>query len=198
MILVLPLLLLTYRQYPLTPLVYALIFMHSLVLIEGGIHTYARVPLGFWLQNWLNLNRNPYDKIGHFFQGLTPAIAAREILLRGRYIHGDRMRVFIILCIVLAISASYELLEWLTVILWGGGAYDFLGTQGDPWDTHSDMLCAVIGAITALVLLSGIHDRQMAQMNLSEQEADFHQLPDLSSGNGKPDQRKRSNPAQCH
>lgn len=159
--LVLPLLWFSYRRFPLTPLLYSLIFIHSLVLIEGGIHTYARVPFGFELQEWLGLNRNPYDKIGHFFQGLVPAIAAREILIRGHHVHGDRMRVFIILCIVLAISASYELLEWGTAILFGEGAYDFLGTQGDLWDTQSDMLFALMGAVCALVMLKGVHDRQI-------------------------------------
>lgn len=163
-LLVLPVLWATHRRFPLTPLLYSLIFVHCIVLIVGGMHTYARVPFGFQLQEWLDLARNPYDKIGHFFQGLVPAIAAREILLRGRYVNGDRMRVFIILSIVLAVSATYELLEWLTAVLFGQGAYAFLGTQGDPWDAQSDMLFAVIGCVCALVLLTGVHDRQIERL----------------------------------
>jgi putative membrane protein len=163
-LLVLPVLWATHRRFPLTPLLYSLIFVHCIVLIVGGMHTYARVPFGFQLQEWLDLARNPYDKIGHFFQGLVPAIAAREILLRGRYVNGDRMRVFIILSIVLAVSATYELLEWLTAVLFGQGAYEFLGTQGDPWDAQSDMLFAVIGCVCALVLLTGVHDRQIERL----------------------------------
>lgn len=163
-LLVLPVLWATYRRFPLTPLLYALIFAHCIVLILGGRYTYARVPLGFHIQEWLDLARNPYDKIGHFFQGLVPAVAAREILLRGRYVKGDRMRVFIILSIVLAISATYELLEWLTAVLFGQGAYEFLGTQGDPWDAQSDMLFAVIGGVCALALLPGVHDRQIGRL----------------------------------
>lgn len=163
-VLVLPLLWLTYRQFPLTPLLYGLVFLHGLVLIVGGAYTYARVPLGFQLQEWLELSRNPYDKIGHFFQGLVPAIAAREILQRGRYVNGNRMQVFIILSIVLAISAAYELIEWLTAVLFGQGAYEFLGTQGDPWDAQSDMLFALMGGIAALILLPDAHDRQLERL----------------------------------
>lgn len=163
-LLVLPVLWLTYRRFPLTPLLYGLIFAHALVLIVGGMYTYARVPFGFQLQEWLALSRNPYDKIGHFFQGLVPAIAAREILLRGRFVNGDRMRVFIILSIVLAISAAYELIEWLTAVLFGQGAYEFPGTQGDPWDTQSDMLFALLGGIAALILLTGCHNRQIERL----------------------------------
>ena len=107
------------------------------------------------------LNRNPYDKIGHFFQGFVPALVAREILIRGEYIRGKRMLAFVVLCIVLAISATYEFIEWGVAFAVGQGAVEFLGTQGDPWDTQSDMLFALIGAITALVLLSRVHDRQI-------------------------------------
>ncbi len=160
-LLVLPLLVLTYRRFPLTPLLYALIYVHAIVLMVGGAHTYARVPLGLDIQAWLGLSRNPYDKIGHFFQGLVPAIAAREILIRGRYVNGAGMRAFLIVCIVLAISAVYELLEWLTAVLFGEGAVDFLGTQGDPWDAQSDMLWALIGAMAALLGLARTHDRQL-------------------------------------
>ena len=159
--LVLPVLWLTCRRFPLTVLLYSLIFLHAIVLIIGGTHTYARVPQGFALQEWLGLDRNPYDKIGHFFQGLVPAIAAREILIRGQFVNGNRMRVFLITCIVLAISATYELLEWLVAEVFGDGAVDFLGTQGDVWDAQSDMLFALIGAAVALLMLSRWHDRQI-------------------------------------
>lgn len=166
---VLPLLWLSYRRFPLTTLLYAGLFLHGVVLIVGGHHTYARVPLGFQLQEWLDLGRNPYDKIGHFFQGFVPALAAREILIRGRYVNGDRMRVFLVICIVLAISAAYELLEWLAAILFGQGAYEFLGTQGDPWDAQSDMLFALVGAVAALALLSRLHDRQIERVAMDAQ-----------------------------
>lgn len=110
------------------------------------------------------MTRNPYDKIGHFLQGLVPATAAREILLRGRFVNGDRMRVFLILCIALAISAMYELIEWLVAVVFGEGSVDFLGTQGDPWDAQSDILFALIGAITALLTLTVLHDRQISAL----------------------------------
>jgi putative membrane protein len=161
--LVLTVLWLSYRRFPLTPLLYGLIFAHAIVLIVGGMYTYARVPLGFELQEWLGLSRNPYDKIGHFFQGFVPAITAREILIRGQFVNGNRMRVFLIVCIVLAISATYELLEWLVADVFGDGAVDFLGTQGDVWDAQSDMLFAVIGAAVALMTLSRWHDRQLGR-----------------------------------
>ena len=160
-VVVLPLLWATYGRYPLTTLLYVCIFVHAIVLIVGGAHTYARVPLGFHIAEILDLTRNPYDKIGHFFQGFVPALAAREILIRGRYVQGRKMLVFIVVCIVLAISAAYELLEWLAAEILGQGADEFLGTQGYAWDTQSDMLLALIGAITALSLLSRLHDRQI-------------------------------------
>lgn len=159
-----PLLVATYRRYPLTTLLYALIFAHALVLMLGGAYTYARVPLGFQLQEWLGTDRNPYDKIGHFFQGLVPAMVAREILLRGHHVQGRRMLAFLVLCVVLAISACYEFIEWGAAVAMGQGADEFLGTQGDPWDTQSDMLFAAIGAGFALLLLSRAHDRQIAAL----------------------------------
>lgn len=151
----------TYRRFPLTPLLYLGIFLHALVLLLGAKYSYARVPLGFEISDWLSLSRNPYDKIGHFFQGLVPAIAAREILIRHQFIIHKAMRVFVIICIVLAISATYELIEWAAALALGQGAVEFLGTQGDPWDTQSDMFCALLGASTALVLFSRLHQRQI-------------------------------------
>lgn len=160
----LPVLWATYARFPLTTLLYVLIFVHALVLMLGGAYTYAEVPLGFQLQDFLGLSRNPYDKIGHFFQGFVPAIVAREILVRGTFVRGGKMLAFIIVCIVLAISAAYELIEWWVALAIGQGADQFLGTQGDPWDTQSDMFFALMGAVTALLVLSRAHDRQMRQL----------------------------------
>ena len=160
----LPLLLLTRHRYPLTTLLYTLIFLHALVLIVGGAYTYARVPLGFELAEWLGLTRNPYDRIGHFFQGLVPALLAREILLRGNHVRGRTMLAFVVVCIALAFSAAYELFEWATALMLGQGADEFLGTQGDPWDTQADMFCALLGASSCVVLLSGLHNRALRRL----------------------------------
>ena len=154
----------TYRRFPLTTLLYVCIFVHCLVLILGGVYTYARVPLGFQIADLLHLTRNPYDKIGHFFQGFVPALVTREILIRGAFVNGRRMRDFLITCVVLAISAFYELIEWWVAVLAGQGADEFLGTQGYAWDTQSDMLLALIGAIVALAFFSSWHDRQLARL----------------------------------
>ena len=161
---VLPLLSATWRRYPLTTLLYVCIALHAVVLIAGGAYTYARVPLGHWIAEWIGSDRNPYDKIGHFFQGFVPALVAREILLRGAYVRGRRMLAFLVTCIALAISAAYELVEWAAAVLLGQGADEFLGTQGYAWDTQSDMLMALIGAVAALALLGRLHDRQIAQL----------------------------------
>lgn len=161
-LIVAPILFLTYHRFPLTHLLYWLIALHCLVLILGGAYTYARVPLGFWLQDAFGLGRNPYDKIGHFMQGFVPAMAAREILLRGRHVTGRVMAAFLAVCVALAVSATYELIEWWAALALGQGAEEFLGTQGDPWDTQSDMFMALLGACTALLLLGRWHDRQMA------------------------------------
>jgi putative membrane protein len=156
-----PLLLMTYRRFPLITILYLLIALHALVLILGGAYTYARVPLGFWLQRLFDLERNPYDRIGHFMQGFVPALIAREILLRGKYVSGGRMAAFLSGCVALAVSAFYELVEWWTALLLGQGADAFLGTQGDPWDTQSDMFMALVGAAAALLTLARLQDRQM-------------------------------------
>ncbi|MBV2133917.1 DUF2238 domain-containing protein [Pseudomonas sp. MAP12] len=159
-----PLLLATARRFPLTTLLYLLIALHCLVLILGGAYTYARVPAGFWVQELLELARNPYDKLGHFMQGLVPALIAREILLRGRFVTAGRMLAFLSLCVAMTISAVYELIEWWVALLAGGGAVDFLGTQGDPWDTQSDMFWALLGASAGLLGLSRLQDRQIAKL----------------------------------
>lgn len=160
--LVLALLAATRKRFPLTSLLYALIAAHALVLIYGGAYTYARVPLGDWLQASFGLLRNPYDRIGHFMQGFVPAMAAREIFIRRAVIDGTTWRNFLIVCVCLAISATYEFIEWWAALLLGQGAEAFLGTQGDPWDTQWDMFMAVIGAVTALACLGKWHDRQLA------------------------------------
>jgi putative membrane protein len=160
-IIALPILWATHKRFPLTTLLYVCIFAHSVVLIVGGTYTYARVPFGYQLQDLLALGRNPYDKIGHFFQGFVPALVAREILLRGEFVRGRRMLAFIVVCIVMAISATYELIEWWVALAAGQGAVEFLGTQGDPWDTQSDMFLALIGATVALLLFSRLQDRQI-------------------------------------
>lgn len=157
----LPVLLFTYRRFPLTNLLYVLISLHALVLILGGAYTYAHVPLGFWMQDLLDLHRNPYDKIGHFMQGFVPALITREIFVRGRYVSGSRMTVFLCVCVAMTISACYELIEWGTALALGQGADEFLGLQGDPWDTQSDMFMALVGSVTALLSLARIHDRQI-------------------------------------
>ncbi|MFV5592713.1 DUF2238 domain-containing protein [Acinetobacter junii] len=163
-LIVVPLLIHTYKRFPLTNLLYILIFIHCMVLIVGGTYTYARVPVGFEMAEWFGLDRNPYDKIGHFMQGFVPAIAAREILLRNDILKHGKMLIFIVISIVLAISASYELIEWAAALALGEGAEEFLGTQGYEWDTQSDMFFALIGSVSALLLLSKWHDRQLYKL----------------------------------
>ena len=167
---VLPLLAITRRRFTLTTLLYGLIFLHACVLMLGGAYTYARVPLGFQLQDWLHLSRNPYDRIGHFFQGFVPAIAAREVLLRHRVVRRGGMLVVLLVSVVLAVSACYELIEWAAAMALGAAAEDFLGTQGDPWDTQWDMFMALMGACTSLLLFSRWHDRQLAQLESHDRD----------------------------
>ncbi len=159
-----PILYFTAARFPLTPLLYVLIAVHALILIYGGAYTYARVPLGFWLQDAFELARNPYDRIGHFAQGFVPVMVAREVLLRGGHLARGPMAAFLCICVALAISACYELVEWWVALAFGQGAVEFLGTQGDPWDTQADMFLALIGASVALATLSRAHDRQMARL----------------------------------
>jgi putative membrane protein len=160
----LPLMAATHRRFPLTTLLYALIFVHALVLIAGGAWSYARVPLGFWMADVLGVDRNPYDKIGHFMQGFVPAIVAREIFVRGAHVQGRRMLAFLSICVVMFVSSCYELIEWGAALALGQGADEFLGTQGYAWDTQSDMFFALIGSCTAIMLLAQLHDRQLARL----------------------------------
>jgi putative membrane protein len=160
-IVIVPVLVATSRRFPLTPLLYWLIAVHAVILMVGGHYTYAKVPLGFWMQDWFGFTRNHYDRIGHLMQGFGPAIAARELLLRTSPLRPGKW-LFAIVCLsILGISALYEFTEWWAALLGGDAAGAFLGTQGDVWDTQWDMLCAGVGAIAAQVLLSRAHDRQL-------------------------------------
>ncbi len=160
----LPLLWALRRRFPLTGLALVLIGVHGLVLMLGGAYSYARVPAGFWVQDWLHLARNPYDRLGHFAQGFVPAIVFREWLTRRGGLVCGGMLTFLVIACCLAVSAAYELIEFGAAMALGQGADEFLGTQGDPWDTQWDMLMCLIGAVVAVVTLSRVHDRQMAGM----------------------------------
>jgi putative membrane protein len=160
-LLILPL---TYRRFPLTPLLYRLLAVHAVILIVGGHYTYAEVPLGNWLRDALELSRNHYDRLGHLAQGFIPAILAREILLRRSPLRAGGWLFFIVACICLAFSAFYEMIEWWTALISAEAAEAFLGTQGDPWDTQWDMFLALIGALSSQLLLARRHDRQLAAL----------------------------------
>ncbi len=151
----------TEKSFPLTPLTYVLILIHAIILMIGGHYTYAEVPLFNTLQDIFELSRNNYDKVGHFAQGFIPAIIAREIFIRKEVINSKAWQNFLIICFCLGFSAFYELVEWWVAILSGASADAFLGTQGDVWDTQSDMALALLGAITALFSLNKIHDKQL-------------------------------------
>jgi len=159
----LPILYFTRKLFPLTPLLYGLLFFHGLVLMLGGHYTYARVPLGFWLQDGFDLARNHYDRIGHLTQGFVPAILAREILIRLSPLKPGGWLFFLVCCVVLAVSATYEFVEWWAALFYGAEADEFLATQGDVWDTQWDMLLALIGCLVSQLLLSGWHDRQLSR-----------------------------------
>jgi putative membrane protein len=164
-ILGLPILLVTYRRFPLTPLLYRLLVIHGIILMIGGHYTYARVPLGYWVQDLFDLARNHYDRIGHLAQGFVPAILARELLVRRSPLAGSRWLFFLVVSVCLGFSAFYELLEWWAAVLGGEGAGDFLGTQGDVWDTQWDMFLALVGALSAQILLGRSHDRALRKLN---------------------------------
>jgi len=156
-----PILVATYKNYALTPLLYRLLFLHALILMVGGHYTYAEVPLGYWMQDWFDFARNNYDKIGHLAQGFIPAMLFRELLLRSSPLKQGKLLFTLVTASCLAVSAVYELIEWGAAEMMGQGADAFLGTQGYAWDTQSDMLMALIGAISAQVMLGKVQDGQL-------------------------------------
>jgi putative membrane protein len=162
----LPLLVVTYKKFPLSNLVYFLVLLHAIILMIGGHYTYAEVPAFNWLRDTFHLSRNYYDRLGHFAQGFVPAIIAREILLRKSVIMQGKWLFFIVCCICLSISACYELIEWRVAVVSGTSADAFLGTQGDVWDTQWDMLTALIGAIVAQLVLVKWHNQSMRALEM--------------------------------
>ena len=159
-----PILIATWRRFRLTTLVYILLFLHALILIVGGHYTYARVPAGFWLQEAFDLSRNHYDRLGHLAQGFVPAILAREVILRTSPLRPGKWLFVLVVSVCLAFSAFYEMIEWWAALLGGEGATEFLGTQGDPWDTQWDMFLALVGAVVAQLALARSHDAQMQRL----------------------------------
>ncbi len=155
---------LTYQKFRLTELAYTLILIHCIILMIGGHYTYAQVPLFDWFKEIFDLERNNYDKVGHFAQGFIPAIVSREILIRKNVIAGRKWLTFFVVCFCLAFSASYELIEWWVAISTGGSAEAFLGTQGYVWDTQSDMGFALLGSICSLTFLGKLHDREIEKL----------------------------------
>ena len=159
-----PILVATYRRFPLTPLLYRLLFLHASILILGGHYTYAQVPLGFWAQDLFGFARNHYDRLGHFAQGFVPAILAREILRRRTPLPPGGWLFFLVTCVCVSISAFYEFIEWWTAAATGTAAEAFLGTQGDVWDTQWDMFLALLGALSAQLLLARRHETELRRL----------------------------------
>ena len=159
-----PILVATARRFPLTPLLYVLLFLHALVLMAGGHYTYAEVPLGEWAKSAFGFARNHYDRLGHLAQGFVPAVLAREVLLRKTPLRRGGWLRLLVTSVCLAFSALYELVEWAMALATGEAATAFLGTQGDPWDTQWDMFLALCGARLSQATLSRLHDRQLARL----------------------------------
>jgi len=159
-----PLLVATAKRFPLTPLVYRLILVHAIILMVGGHYTYAKVPLGFWMERMFHFTRNHYDRIGHLAQGFVPAIITREVLLRRSPLVRGKWLFFLVTAVCLAVSACYEFIEWAAAEIGGSQADAFLGSQGDVWDTQWDMLMALIGALVAQVTMARVHDRQLERL----------------------------------
>ncbi len=155
----------TRKTFPLTPMLYILILIHSIILMIGGHYTYAEVPFFDTVADWFGSSRNNYDKVGHLAQGFIPAMIAREILIRKKVVNGTNWLNVIIVCMAMAISVTYEFIEWFVADMTGEDAEAFLGTQGYVWDTQSDMLYATMGAIAALLLLSRLHNKQLQLLN---------------------------------
>jgi len=158
----LPILIYTRNSFALTSLAYGLILIHCIILMVGGHYTYAEVPLFDWISDWTGAQRNNYDKVGHFAQGFIPTILAREVFIRLSVVKLGAWCNFLAICFALAFSAFYELIEWWVAELTGEDAEAFLGTQGYVWDTQSDMAMALVGAISAILLLSRLHDKQLS------------------------------------
>ena len=163
----LPIILFTYKRFPLTNLTYTLIAIHAVILMFGGHYSYAKVPLGFWLEDWFGWTRNNYDKIGHFMQGFGPAIYTREIIARTSPLKRGKMLGFVSICVPLAFSALYEIFECLASLTNPADTEAFLGTQGDIWDTQTDMLWCLIGAIVALIVLTKLHNKYLSRIGVS-------------------------------
>ncbi len=163
----LPILWMSRSKFPLTRLVYYLLFAHAVLLLVGAHYTYARVPLGFWIQDWFDFSRNNYDRLGHIAQGFVPALVARELFIRRKIVKPGRWLFFLVLCFCLAFSAFYELIEWWTAVFGGDGSIEFLGVQGDIWDAQWDMLLALLGAIAAQLLLAPWQDAQIKRLDIN-------------------------------
>ena len=163
----LPILLFTYKKFPLTNLTYTLIAIHAMILMVGGHYSYAKVPLGFWMEDWFGWTRNNYDKIGHFMQGFGPAIYAREIIVRTSPLKRGKMLGLMSISIPLAFSALYEIIEWLASLSNPTDTEAFLGTQGYIWDTQTDMFWCLIGSIVALILLTRLHNKYLTKTGMS-------------------------------
>ncbi|QPP10393.1 DUF2238 domain-containing protein [Streptomyces bathyalis] len=185
-ILGLPLAVLVWRRFPLTGLLCCLLALHALILVHGGQYTYARTPVGEWLRDWFGLARNPYDRVGHFAQGFVPAVLVREIMVRRSPLSGSRWLAPMVVCGCVAFSAFFEMIEWWAALIGGSAADDFLATQGDVWDTQWDMFLALVGATSALLLLSRVHDRQLAGLQRQFAAAGPECPPSLSGAPGGP------------
>lgn len=159
-----PVLAVLYRRVRFTSLFYRLVLIHAIILMIGGRYTYAEVPVGFWVQDMFDFSRNHYDRLGHFAQGFIPAIVTRELLIRWSPLKGSKWLPFLVISVCLAFSAFYELIEWWSAEILAEGANDFLGSQGDVWDAQWDMFWALIGASTAVVTLSAVHDRSLTKL----------------------------------
>ena len=160
-IVAIPIIALNWRRFPLTRLLCWLMVVHALVLIYGGAYTYAETPLGFWLRDVLDFQRNPWDRVGHLMQGFVPAILARELLLRCTPLRRGGWLVYLVLAACLSFGALFELIEWWAALIYGADADAFLATQGDVWDTQWDMFLCLVGAVLSLLLWSRLHDRQL-------------------------------------
>jgi len=164
----LPIMLVTYRRFPLTNLTYTLIAVHAMILMLGGHYSYAKVPLGFWMEDWFGWTRNNYDKIGHFMQGFGPAICVREILVRTSPLKSGKWLDFMSISVPLAFSALYEIIEWLASLSNPTDTEAFLGTQGYVWDTQTDMFWCLIGSVVAVILLTRLHNKYLSGIGVIE------------------------------